>query len=241
MSKHTPGPWVVDAAQYGYIITAKGGAYDIAVVRDIGNEDNKANARLIAAAPELLAALKRATDLLARYDHDDAWRQARAAIAEAEQPAEQQLAQQAKPVQDQDVEDAIEAAYWQFDCRKNGLNEWASAPQSERDAFKAEARKLVRGYFPTRQAQDTKREMLAVADAFIRGKRAALTQQAEPVAFDPTEALRLADALEQQAAWKARYGPSELEELLPDSATLLRRQHAEIERLKAQRNALRAG
>ena len=178
MSKHTPGPWVVDAAQYGYIITAKGGAYDIAVVRDIGNEDNKANARLIAAAPELLAALKRATDLLARYDHDDAWRQARAAIAEAEQPAEQQLAQQAKPVQDQDVEDAIEAAYWQFDCRKNGLNEWASAPQSERDAFKAEARKLVRGYFPTRQAQDTKREMLAVADAFIRGKRAALTQQA---------------------------------------------------------------
>ena len=58
MSKHTPGPWVVDAVQYGYIITAKGGAYDIAVVRDIGNEDNKANARLIAAAPELLELLQ---------------------------------------------------------------------------------------------------------------------------------------------------------------------------------------
>ena len=111
------------------------------------------------------------------------------------------LEQQAKPVQDQDVEDAIEAAYWQFDCRRSGLNEWSSAPQSERDAFKAEARKLVRGYFPTRQAQDTKREMLAVADAFIRGKRAALTQQAErdalrvvqPSAFDPVAAMRLAD------------------------------------------------
>lgn len=90
-------------------------------------------------------------------------------------------AQQAKPVQDQEVEDAIEAAYWQFDCRRSGINEWASAPQSERDAFKAEARKLVRGHFPTRQAQDTKREMLAVANAFIRGKRAALTQQAKPV------------------------------------------------------------
>ena len=89
------------------------------------------------------------------------------------------LAQQAEPVQEQDVEDAIEAAYWHFDARKKGLNEWAYAPQSERDAFKAEARKLVRGYFPTRQAQDTKREMLAVADAFIRGKRSA-QEQAEP-------------------------------------------------------------
>lgn len=87
--------------------------------------------------------------------------------------------EQAEPVQEQDVEDAIEAAYWHFDARKKGLNEWAYAPQSERDAFKAEARKLVRGYFPTRQAQDTKREMLAVADAFIRGKRSA-QEQAEP-------------------------------------------------------------
>jgi len=78
--------------------------------------------------------------------------------------------------QEQDIEDAIEAAYWHFDARKKGLNEWASAPQSERDAFKAEARKLAKGYFPTQQAQDTKREMLAVADAFIRGKRAALAE-----------------------------------------------------------------
>ena len=92
------------------------------------------------------------------------------------------LAQQEEPMQEQVIEDAIEAAYWHFDARKKGLNEWAYAPQSERDAFKAEARKLVRGYFPTRQAQDTKREMLAVADAFIRGKRAVLAQQAEPVA-----------------------------------------------------------
>ena len=91
-----------------------------------------------------------------------------------------------EPVQEQDIEDAIEAAYWHFDARRSGLNEWASAPQSERDAFKAEARKLVRGYFPTRQAQDTKREMRAVADAFIRGKRAALAQeQPKPVAKVP--------------------------------------------------------
>lgn len=105
-------------------------------------------------------------------------------IEEAQKALRAALAQQAEPepLHEQDIEDAIEAAYWHFDARKKGLNEWASAPQSERDAFKAEARKLAKGYFPTQQAQDTKREMLAVADAFIRGKRAALAQQAEPVA-----------------------------------------------------------
>lgn len=94
------------------------------------------------------------------------------------------LAQQEQEPDEQAVEDAIEAAYWHFDARKKGLNEWASAPQSERDAFKAEARKLAKGYFPTRgqESQQTKREMLAVADAFIRGRKAALAQQEqEPI------------------------------------------------------------
>ena len=50
----TPGPW--EAGQYGnsIIVTAKDRQYDVAVVRNIGREDNAANARLIAAAPELL-------------------------------------------------------------------------------------------------------------------------------------------------------------------------------------------
>lgn len=67
MSKHTPGPWtvsyqtpflVVDSA---HVVIASasgvssGGASDVS-----GFEQAKANARLIAAAPELLAALKRA-------------------------------------------------------------------------------------------------------------------------------------------------------------------------------------
>lgn len=102
-------------------------------------------------------------------------------------------------VQEQDIEDAIEAAYWHFDARKKGLNEWASAPQSERDAFKAEARKLVRGYFPTRQAQDTKREMLAVADAFIRGKRAAPPQRKPLSLTDLQEALVLTNLIDRDA------------------------------------------
>jgi hypothetical protein len=47
----------MEAAHRGYVITADG-FYDVAVVRDIGNEDNPANARLIAAAPDLLHACR---------------------------------------------------------------------------------------------------------------------------------------------------------------------------------------
>ena len=65
MSKHTPGPWAILSESRGAIVTARDGCYDVAIVRDIGNEDNKANARLIAAAPELLQAL---ADLLEAAD-----------------------------------------------------------------------------------------------------------------------------------------------------------------------------
>ena len=42
--------------------------------------------------------------------------------------------------------DAIEAAYWDFDARKSGYAEFKGAKQSERDAFKSTVRALlVRG------------------------------------------------------------------------------------------------
>jgi hypothetical protein len=72
MSKHTPGPWVKD---YGYTlghikaISPRQGTWTPTVARyDIGApdypaikdpEEREANARLIAAAPELYEALKR--------------------------------------------------------------------------------------------------------------------------------------------------------------------------------------
>ena len=46
-------------------------------------------------------------------------------------------------------------------------------------------------------------------------------------------ALRLADALQQQAVWEGHYGPSYLRDLLPQAAAELRRLHAENEALKA--------
>lgn len=95
-TKHTPEPWVVD--EDGTVTQADSGAH-IAVVsqeddfpcleedeREEARAECKANARLIAAAPELLEALEKALresgcdgDLCMHDWHDDA----RAALAKA--------------------------------------------------------------------------------------------------------------------------------------------------------------
>ena len=60
--KHTPGPWKLSlgtGVQYDYIIETKGGALIAAYPHYSGatKKVTKANARLIAAAPDLLQAL----------------------------------------------------------------------------------------------------------------------------------------------------------------------------------------
>ncbi len=57
MNKHTPGPWHVSKSTMDRLIYADSEhAFDLAIVRDGGTADVDANARLIAAAPELLEA-----------------------------------------------------------------------------------------------------------------------------------------------------------------------------------------
>ena len=98
-AKHTPGPWQLEAdpCHVDSLTTVTGGqrmnahpnawpAHPLTV--QVGGmasvKEAQANARLIAAAPELLAALERASAMLARFPQcDDAWKQARAAIAKA--------------------------------------------------------------------------------------------------------------------------------------------------------------
>lgn len=63
MSAHTPGPWIVEDDKHGILVLAEGAGLSVSVTipgRKITAED-KANARLIAAAPELLAALEEIT------------------------------------------------------------------------------------------------------------------------------------------------------------------------------------
>ena len=58
---HTPGPWVLDSK----VVLARGGTHAVAVVHGTDDHrENLANGRLIAAAPELLAALTRAVETM---------------------------------------------------------------------------------------------------------------------------------------------------------------------------------
>ena len=94
MSKHTPGPWILDydKGTTQDILSRKHGG--ICTVRRAGIHDSKtfaANAALIAAAPDLLAALYHALaaldDAMKNHTHwiyADAQNEALAAIAKAE-------------------------------------------------------------------------------------------------------------------------------------------------------------
>ncbi len=71
MSAHTPGPWVFHDCIGGCSVQA--GWREVLAYLHSPDAENKANARLIATAPELLAAL---TEMLAMCDrqtnfHDD--------------------------------------------------------------------------------------------------------------------------------------------------------------------------
>ena len=89
MSKHTPGPWQVGHFDSNMICDSDGanrGCAPIARVEGTAAE-RRANARLIAAAPELLEALRGLLDPATNEDGEwyrQAREAARAAIAKAE-------------------------------------------------------------------------------------------------------------------------------------------------------------
>jgi hypothetical protein len=98
---HTPGPWI--AAPYSSVVGAPVVAQSgrpvasvtyFALSEDFGNHDreSEANARLIAAAPDLLAALQDTValirgDISGPAQRDGILREAEAAIAKAESPS----------------------------------------------------------------------------------------------------------------------------------------------------------
>ena len=86
--KHTPGPWKLrlgTGVQYDYIIETKAGALVAAYPHYSGatKKVTKANARLIAAAPDLLEALNALLDDVGRANSMLGAIKARAAIAKA--------------------------------------------------------------------------------------------------------------------------------------------------------------
>jgi len=98
MSKHTPGPWVVHSS-YPWIIKQDADVpfcepdSGLTICNTMGHsnsgffptpEEGRANARLIAAAPDLLAQLKRCANVLAAEGLPLTAAPALAAIAKAE-------------------------------------------------------------------------------------------------------------------------------------------------------------
>lgn len=81
MNKHTPGPWLIEVN--GFIIAPDGfSVADCDRGRDVNEAD--ANARLIAAAPDMLMALKNIRKYIEYCDHEPALDEIDAAIAKAE-------------------------------------------------------------------------------------------------------------------------------------------------------------
>ena len=88
---HTPGPWSADKWASGYTVSAPDAHYSVCRLEGCNNA--AANAALIAAAPELLAALERLANAVdahcraittaAMIELDDATINARAALAKA--------------------------------------------------------------------------------------------------------------------------------------------------------------
>ena len=87
ISKHTPGPWDMDEGDYG-IYQIETSDQIAEVFSHHPDEELKANARLIAAAPDLLEVLKQFMDSrapdYAEAAHPGAYSRAIAAIAKAE-------------------------------------------------------------------------------------------------------------------------------------------------------------
>lgn len=79
---HTPGPWRYCPANNGHMIAGAKPGY-LAEVRDCGSGDVHANARLIAAAPELLEMLYIALPFIEDAKDDPAYKAGRVAQVEA--------------------------------------------------------------------------------------------------------------------------------------------------------------
>ena len=103
MSKHTPGPWTIRKTLRRIVVFSESRRWrDIAGLQHYNSPERESNARLIAAAPDMLAALEaiceHANEAWAALDHDyhevlagnlgDAVDQARATIAKAKGESE---------------------------------------------------------------------------------------------------------------------------------------------------------
>jgi len=70
MSEHTPGPWFIYKDEHEFVILQNRPVKNATAIAIVYSDDkpDEANARLIAAAPELLEALKKAREYVAKVN-----------------------------------------------------------------------------------------------------------------------------------------------------------------------------
>ncbi len=76
---HTPGPWWADSSRYGTIYVEANAVIDKRLVQEIcavgptesGRNQQEANARLIAAAPQMLAVLEELSESASYWSESD--------------------------------------------------------------------------------------------------------------------------------------------------------------------------
>lgn len=90
-TKHTPGEWEVDNrfSCHSYVKAGARILFQTECNRAGESEESKANAQLIAAAPEMLSALKAARDVVKEHggfiSYNPVWEQVGAAISKVEE------------------------------------------------------------------------------------------------------------------------------------------------------------
>jgi len=85
-TKHTPGPWSVAETRHGYdtvIRETNSEPIVLAFISGYTKAEGTANSNLIAAAPDLLAALEALLDARKQGHYHGEWEEASAAIAKA--------------------------------------------------------------------------------------------------------------------------------------------------------------
>lgn len=80
----TPGPWSVDQLGFNVVVHSETGSHTVAMTQP--GARMKADALLIAAAPDMLAALRAAEQCIGKKSHPANLRLVRAAIAKATHP-----------------------------------------------------------------------------------------------------------------------------------------------------------
>lgn len=83
MNKHTPGPWVVNKEDFLDVYAPNDGAYTVATVAVTTDDEDEANSKLIAAAPDMAEALADIVNNAPGKRHPDWLARGRAALLKA--------------------------------------------------------------------------------------------------------------------------------------------------------------